>query len=77
MTKKFLYFYYTTPESFRKIYLIPKNNLAFEKRKISDLEGLFISNIGVAREDLTFPISKIEEMKRKYNGALVPFDSYN
>ena len=68
------YLYYLSDENFRKVYLLDKTRRVVNKKKIGDLEGVFLSEVSVEDSDLTFSIGKKEEIGLKYSGKFIEFD---
>lgn len=71
-----LYAYYHTPENFRRVVLIPRNQFPFIDKPLGELEGMLVTQEEIPSNKLTFPITQQEEVAQKYKGTFMSFDDF-
>lgn len=69
-----LYLYmYEGDSNFRKVTLLPKGYVRISDLKLNQLEGIIFTQKAVPKEDLRFPITKEDEILKKYGGEKIEF----
>jgi len=76
MEKNHLYFYYYTPKNFREIVLMPKSNFVFLNKKLSEIEGILITEKAIPFDKQKFSIIYKEKVEKEYSGKFESFNDY-